>query len=257
MSEKGEKRRWPCVCVDLESLDVRPGGRIIEIGAVCFDPRTGELGPSFELEIDPEHADQDARSVDLQTVMWWGERKLEGIVMPGWDLEHSVELWSALDGLRLFLAENTEIRDCVSQAKIWAWGSDFDFPMLRNAYDACHDPLPWKYSKQRDARTFCEELGMKRLGDVKHRALPDAKQEARAIMAAFGKIKVLEQLEQLEKLEREGNPPSPDMEAGWNAYRQEILETMGMTNLPVWKDCPEQLRECWAVGVWAALRSEE
>ena len=58
----------------------------------------------------------------------------------------------------------------------------------------------------------------------------------------------------LDVSEREEGPMEVDVEAGWAVYRAEILETMGPTCLPRWKDAPEQLRECFAAGVYAALR---
>jgi hypothetical protein len=45
----------------------------------------------------------------------------------------------------------------------------------------------------------------------------------------------------------------PDFEAGWNAYRRELLETVGMTMLPLWEKLPDQVKESWCVGVRAAL----
>lgn len=53
--------------------------------------------------------------------------------------------------------------------------------------------------------------------------------------------------------EREEGPGEVDAEAGWEAYRGEILETMGPTSLPAWADAPAQLRECFSAGIWAAL----
>ena len=53
--------------------------------------------------------------------------------------------------------------------------------------------------------------------------------------------------------EREEGPGEVDAEAGWEAYRREILETMGPTSLPAWADAPAQLRECFSAGIWAAL----
>ena len=54
--------------------------------------------------------------------------------------------------------------------------------------------------------------------------------------------------------ERVDSPAEVDVEAGWAVYRAEILETMGPTPLPRWNDCPAQLRECFAAGVYTALR---
>lgn len=50
-------------------------------------------------------------------------------------------------------------------------------------------------------------------------------------------------------------PKQPDLEKGWDAYRAELLETHGC-RVPSWAELPEQVRECFAVGV-AAARGEE
>lgn len=46
----------------------------------------------------------------------------------------------------------------------------------------------------------------------------------------------------------------PAFEEGWNAYRRELLETMGRTMLPVWEKLPEEVRESWCHGVRVAMR---
>jgi hypothetical protein len=45
----------------------------------------------------------------------------------------------------------------------------------------------------------------------------------------------------------------PDFEKGWNAYRRELLETVGMTMLPTWEKLPDQVRESWCYGVRTAM----
>lgn len=57
----------------------------------------------------------------------------------------------------------------------------------------------------------------------------------------------------LDVSERADGPGEVDVEAGWEAYRREIAETMGPTILPAWADAPAQLKECFAAGIWAAL----
>lgn len=57
----------------------------------------------------------------------------------------------------------------------------------------------------------------------------------------------------LDVSERADGPGEVDVEAGWEAYRREIAETMGPTILPAWSDAPAQLKECFSAGIWAAL----
>jgi len=76
---------------------------------------------------------------------------------------------------------------------MWAWGSDFDFAILRDAYDEAQLALPWSYSRQCDARSFCGKLGIKRVGPVLHQALADARQEAEAVMRALAQLRKIEE----------------------------------------------------------------
>ncbi len=312
-------RKWPAVCVDLESLGTTSGAVLLEIGAVCFDPETGEFGPEFEFEVDARA--QDFRNADVETLLWWADRRAEGVEMPGVEA-HDGELWA---GLRCF-ADFMEAHTRSGEVELWAWGVDFDCGILKDAWRPMlgETQLPWIYPNQRDARTFCKKLGVEREGKIAHRALADARQEARAVMAANSKLKTLNSREEEEEpridadgrgsgegenirtirpyadihrllrqvnqllrrtesrpaglafdplkqkaesvvkdllgmiqkeYARQKDPAPPcDMEAGWDAYRRELLETVGMTHLPGWEALPEQVKESWCVGVRAALK---
>ena len=45
----------------------------------------------------------------------------------------------------------------------------------------------------------------------------------------------------------------PEFAEGWNAYRRELLETVGATMLPTWEKLPEQVKESWCHGVRVAM----
>jgi hypothetical protein len=59
--------------------------------------------------------------------------------------------------------------------------------------------------------------------------------------------------EPLDGSEREDGPGELDVQAGWEAYRKELTETMGPTILPTWEEAPAEFKECFAAGVWAAI----
>jgi exodeoxyribonuclease VIII len=179
MSEENT-RRWPCVCVDVETLSTGPQARVLEIGAVCFDPATGEMGPAFEAEChDP------AGVVDEDTRRWWEARVAEGRRMPGMNAEEPSAA-EVMEEFRVWLADLTD----VEKVEMWAWGSDFDFPILKDVtLEGGWKAVPWRYGNQRCARTLCAEVGVKRVGEIRHEALPDAMQEARAVMAALSLVK--------------------------------------------------------------------
>lgn len=188
MSESGRRddgrRLWPAVCVDVETLDTRPTARILEIGVVCFDPETGEMGPSFQMELCGKG--QERRSMDEGTLRWWMAREREGMRMPGKAEDvpgHG--LTAAYLELVAFMATHTD----PAKVQAWAWGMDFDFPILKDAYG---DHGWWRYHNQRCARTLCGEMGILREGEVAHRALADARQEAEAVMEAIAKVEAVD-----------------------------------------------------------------
>jgi exodeoxyribonuclease VIII len=180
------RRQWPCMCIDLETLATSADAVVLEIGAVMFDPATLELGPEYHAEVEMRAPDNRLRGIDAGTLVWWAERVKEGHDMPG--MHGGISLWQALGGLAAWLAAVPR----PESFEVWAWGSDFDFGILRHAHDEAQLALPWRYSRQCDARSFCDKLGIKRQGPVTHQALADAKQEAQAVMGALFKLAALE-----------------------------------------------------------------
>jgi len=179
------QRQWPCACIDLETLSTSADAVVLEMGAVMFDPATLELGPEYHAEVEMRAPDNRLRGIDAGTMVWWAERVKEGHDMPG--VYGGGSLWGALQGLAEFMARHAD----PEEVEMWAWGSDFDFGILRHAHDEAQMKLPWRYSRQCDARSFCGKLGIKRVGPVTHQALADAKQEAQAVMGALFKLEAM------------------------------------------------------------------
>jgi len=180
------KRTWPCGAIDLETLATSADAVILEVGCVLFDPATGELGPEYHAEVEMRAPDNRLRAIDADTFAWWAGRLAAGEDMPG--MHGGVSVWQALQGLAGFMAAHPRSYDF----EMWAWGSDFDFAILRDAHDDAQLELPWRYALQCDARSFCKKLGVERAGPVTHQALADARQEAKAVMAALAKLRRLE-----------------------------------------------------------------
>ena len=177
---------WPCGAIDLETLATSADALVLEVGCVLFDPVTLELGPEYHSEVEMRAADNRLRGVDASTWEWWGARMKEGTEMPG--MYGGVSLWQALQGLTDFMKAHTDPKTL----EMWAWGSDFDFGILRHAHDDAQLALPWRYGRQCDARSFCKQMGIKREGPIRHQALADARQEAQAVMGALWKLRLLQ-----------------------------------------------------------------
>lgn len=182
--EQAEPVVWPSGCIDIETLSTAADAVVLEIGCVLFCAEKNLLGPEYHAEVEMRAPDQRQRAVDGSTLAWWARLLGEGHDMPG--MHAGVSLWQALHGLTAFLNEHGISAE--SEAEMWAWGSDFDFAILRHAHDEAQLPLPWRYARQCDARSVCKKLEIQREGGVKHMALEDAKQEALAVMAALRKL---------------------------------------------------------------------
>ncbi|EJR3207020.1 3'-5' exoribonuclease, partial [Escherichia coli] len=60
--------------IDLETMGKNPDAPIISIGAIFFDPQTGEMGPEFSKTIDLETA---GGVIDRDTIKWWLKQSRE------------------------------------------------------------------------------------------------------------------------------------------------------------------------------------
>ena len=70
------------VMLDLETMGNGPRAAIVSIGAVFFDPLTGELGAEFEAAIDLRSSAKSGE-IDPDTVLWWlgqGEEARAGLI---------------------------------------------------------------------------------------------------------------------------------------------------------------------------------
>ncbi|HHS8568169.1 TPA: RecE family exodeoxyribonuclease, partial [Escherichia coli] len=87
--------------IDLETMGKNPDAPIISIGAIFFDPQTGDMGPEFSKTIDLETADG---VIDRDTIKWWlkQSREAQSAIMTD-----EIPLDDALLQLREFIDENS------------------------------------------------------------------------------------------------------------------------------------------------------
>lgn len=240
------KTEYDAVCVDIETLSTRPDAVILQIGAVAFHSTGPEDVARWVCDVEWETS-QRGRHVCADTLDWWRKQALNGKRMPGggW-----FSLAQNLLGFREFV-----LGHCVGEFSVWAWGSDFDFPILEHATrDLGADyAMPWKHWQQRDARTLCEVLGIRRPRRATHDAVEDAADEVVAIRQALewighDKWVAATSAEMSASLCGE-KPREYDFEAGWNRYRRELAETHSPRLLPRWEQTPPEVRDCFAAGV--------
>ncbi|AFS85837.1 exonuclease [Escherichia coli] len=172
--------------IDLETMGKNPDAPIISIGAIFFDPQTGDMGPEFSKTIDLETA---GGVIDRDTIKWWlkQSREAQSAIMTD-----EIPLDDALLQLREFIDENSG----EFFVQVWGNGANFDNTILRRSYERQGLPCPWRYYNDRDVRTIVE-LGKAIDFDARtaipfegerHNALDDARYQAKYVSVIWQKL---------------------------------------------------------------------
>ncbi|OTC02530.1 exodeoxyribonuclease VIII [Escherichia coli] len=179
-------RLWHHLMIDLETMGKNPDAPIISIGAIFFDPQTGDMGPEFSKTIDLETA---GGVIDRDTIKWWlkQSREAQSAIMTD-----EIPLDDALLQLREFIDENSG----EFFIQVWGNGANFDNTILRRSYERQGIPCPWRYYNDRDVRTIVE-LGKAIDFDARtaipfegerHNALDDARYQAKYVSVIWQKL---------------------------------------------------------------------
>ncbi|EFI8974959.1 exonuclease [Escherichia coli] len=172
--------------IDLETMGKNPDAPIISIGAIFFDPQTGDMGPEFSKTIDLETA---GGVIDRDTIKWWLKQSLEA---QSAIMTDEIPLDDALLQLREFIDENSG----EFFVQVWGNGANFDNTILRRSYERQGIPCPWRYYNDRDVRTIVE-LGKAIDFDARtaipfegerHNALDDARYQAKYVSVIWQKL---------------------------------------------------------------------
>ena len=169
------------VMVDLETIGNDYDGIFTTVGAVTFDPNTGELGGVFYAHVNWESAVAAGRTITPGTIKWWMSQCKEArdeITKEGQPLEFVLQSFA----------------DYLPKDPImWGNGPTFDLGKLENAFG--YYDIPWKYYNTRCVRTI-RDLSYKLVSKkdipfegVPHNALDDAKHQARYVSAMWRALK--------------------------------------------------------------------
>ena len=182
-------RVWNHLSVDLETMGANTNAPIVVIGAVFFDPETGEIGPVFYIVISLTDAMNTGAVPDGGTIEWWLKQSSEARAAI---LTDQVKMKDALLRFREFVNEHSDEKF----VQVWGNGATFDNAILRTSYERLDIPCPWHYSNDRDVRTIVE---MGKITDfnarsvipfegVRHNALDDALHQAKYVTATIQKL---------------------------------------------------------------------
>lgn len=138
------------VMIDCETLDTKPGGVILSVGAVRFSPTTFGMQSyedlvkySFRRNFDLQTSIDLGFTISASTLGWWMQQSKEA---------QEAAFGSGEPDFVSALAEFSEFFE--NRDKVWANGANFD-PAMLEAYFVKfkHYDFPWAYNKVRCVRT--------------------------------------------------------------------------------------------------------
>ena len=171
-------RRRSHVMVDLETMGTAPGCAIVSLGAVAFDPVSGQLAERLYVAIDLESCRRLGLHEDPATRRWWSQQSPEA--QAALTDPDRVKLSVALDRFDAFWRR-------VGGQEFWAHGPNFDETILSEAYRRAGRRPPWSYYMARCTRTIyaAARIAPNRAKGVHHNALQDALNQTEALIEGF------------------------------------------------------------------------
>lgn len=157
------------VALDIECASLRGDAAILSIAAVPFYPKKYPNPFSESVFYEVINATSCVLAgfhFDEETIHWWQKQSDEA--KSALLYHEPVNIGNSLRNLDSYLTQLRNDND--AELRLWAQGSDFDFPILKNAYKRMCPELsvPWEYWEQRDARTLILHHIEQRYGQVEH-----------------------------------------------------------------------------------------
>lgn len=174
------------VMADLETWGTLPGSHLRSIGAVEFNPETGQLGRRFYQNVAELPAYGLTR--DASTEKWWSEQSAEAVAA----LEPKQAILPV--AMQRFAGWFCGLESDPSQIRIWGHGATFDPVLLESAFRAAEIKCPWDHRAARDTRTLFDLVDFDKstvppIGTA-HNALDDAVWQALAVIECYRLLKV-------------------------------------------------------------------
>lgn len=178
--------------LDMETMGNSPDAPIVSIGAVFFDPSTGNTGAEFYQVVSLESSMSFGMKPDASTIQWWLKQSSEArsaILVDG-----AMGLREVLELLADFIAENAA--NGSHSVQVWGNGCSFDNVILRRAYVLTETPFAVPFWNDRDVRTMVElgkSVGINPRFDIPfegdlHNALSDARHQVKYVSAIWKRL---------------------------------------------------------------------
>ncbi|EBQ1372686.1 exonuclease [Salmonella enterica] len=178
--------------VDMETMGNSPDAPIVSIGAVFFDPSTGNTGAEFYQVVSLESSMSFGMKPDASTIQWWLKQSSEA--RSAILVDEAMGLLETLELLADFIAENAANGSHTVQ--LWGNGCSFDNVILRRAYALTDTPFAVPFWNDRDVRTMVElgkSVGINPRYDIPfegdmHNALSDARHQVKYVSAIWQRL---------------------------------------------------------------------
>ena len=178
--------------VDLETMGSGPDAPIVSIGAVYFDPSTGNTGAEFYQVVSLESSMSFGMKPDASTIQWWLKQSSEA--RSAILVDEAMGLRETLELLADFITENSANGSHTVQ--LWGNGCSFDNVILRRAYALTETPFAVPFWNDRDVRTMVElgkSVGINPRFDIPfegdmHNALSDARHQVKYVSAIWQRL---------------------------------------------------------------------
>ncbi|WP_336224647.1 exonuclease [Citrobacter portucalensis] len=178
--------------VDMETMGNSPDAPIVSIGAVFFDPSTGNTGAEFYQVVSLESSMSFGMKPDASTIQWWLKQSSEA--RSAILVDEAMGLLETLELLADFIAENAANGSHTVQ--MWGNGYSFDNVILRRAYTLTDTPFAVPFRNDRDVRTMVElgkSVGINPRFDIPfegemHNALSDARHQVKYVSAIWQRL---------------------------------------------------------------------
>jgi exodeoxyribonuclease VIII len=170
------------VSIDLETLGVRPGSVITQIGLCAFNRRPSSGGEATtsatNILVAPQSMIDAGFFIDWSTVSWWLQQNEAARV--GMATQAGDNIQHALFKVGDWFAENVGLNK--KSYCVWGHGSGFDCTQLEIAFQKLGLPVPWDFRNVRDLRTLIDlapaDAVARPAPRVEHNAMDDATAQA-------------------------------------------------------------------------------
>ena len=170
------------VSIDLETLGVRPGSVITQIGLCGFNQRPPVSGGTASksatlIVVDPQSMIDLGFFVDWSTIAWW----LNAAEAPRVSMANRRTVMHEI-GRALYRVGEWFANECAPNVRVWGHGCGFDCTQLEIAFQKLGMPVPWDFRRVRDLRTLADLAPAARverpLPTMAHDAMADAVAQA-------------------------------------------------------------------------------